>query len=245
MAQAFKAIIVIDDGNVPAHPIAPGGPPPEVWPGPGYPAHPIAPGGGPSHPIVIIPPDSLAPGVPSHPIYLPVEPAHPIAPGGQPPFPSQGPGFPTPPIYIPPGGQPPTVWPGPGVPTHPIVIPPDAVAPGVPTHPIVLPPPVVWPGPGYPAHPIAPGGQPPGIWGGGNVPMPTPPIYIGLPPGEQPPPDGNGNSPAHPIVLPPDVPPDPNSSVLVHCYVAGHGGAWFLVNTAHVGGQPPTPQPKK
>jgi hypothetical protein len=216
MAQAFKAIIIIDEqqggggsppgiwggGNegFPTHPIAPGGPPPGIWPGPGYPSHPIAPGGGPSHPIVIPPPT-------------------------QP-------------------GQPPEIWPKPGHPAHPIVIPPDAVSPGVPSHPIYLPP-VIWPGPGYPSHPIAPGGQPPGIWGGGNVPMPTPPIYIPIPPGEELPPDGSGNSPAHPIVIPPDVPPDPSNSVLVHCYVPGYGGCWFLVNTAQVGGQPPQGGPKK
>jgi hypothetical protein len=81
----------------------------------------------------VIPPDAVAPGVPSHPIVLPPPgiwpgpgyPAHPIAPGGPPPGPSQGPGFPTPPIYIglPPGEMPP---PGNGnAPTHPIVIPPD------------------------------------------------------------------------------------------------------------------------
>lgn len=47
-------------------------------------------------------------------------------------------------------------------------------------------------------------GQPPGIWGGGNVPMPTPPIAnVPGAPGFPPP------HPAHPIVLPPDqVPPD-------------------------------------
>jgi hypothetical protein len=188
----------------------------------------------------------------------PGSPAHPIAPGGQPPgfwggvappYPDiGGPGAqpgPSHPIVIPPG-PPPVVWPGPGYPAHPIVIPPDAVAPGVPTHPIYLPP-VVWPGPGYPAHPIAPGGQPPGFWGGGNVPMPTPPIYIGLPPGEQPPSGGDGNSPTHPIVLPPGSPPPTSSgsNVLVHCYVPGYGGCWFLVNTAQVGGQPPVPGPKK
>jgi hypothetical protein len=64
---------------------------------------------------------------------------------------------------------------------------------GVPTPPIYLPPqlpPGVWPQP--------PGQQPPGIWGGGNVPMPTPPIYL---PGA---PSGPG-SPAHPIILPPNV----------------------------------------
>jgi hypothetical protein len=51
--------------------------------------------------------------------------------------------------------------------------------------------------------------QPPGIWGGGNVPMPTPPIYLppvlpGGPPVVIWPSPGH---PAHPIVLPP--PPDP------------------------------------
>jgi hypothetical protein len=101
-------------GPGPAHPIAPGGPPPTIWPEPGYPAHPISPGGPPpiagwtppgyqpSHPIVI-PPDGLAPGIPSHPIYWP-------------PYPSQGPGFPSHPVA--PGGSP-------GVPAHPIIIPGD------------------------------------------------------------------------------------------------------------------------
>jgi hypothetical protein len=47
-----------------SHPIAPGGPPPGIWPSPGYPAHPIAPGG---------PPPGIwpSPGVPTHPIVLP------------------------------------------------------------------------------------------------------------------------------------------------------------------------------
>jgi hypothetical protein len=91
-------------GYQPSHPIAPGGPPPVAgWTPPGYqPSHPIAPGGlppgiwggappypdigfpgaqpGPSHPIVI-PPDAIAPGIPSHPIYWPIAPSHPIAPG--------------------------------------------------------------------------------------------------------------------------------------------------------------------
>jgi hypothetical protein len=86
----------------PAHPIAPGGPPPtvsppiyyppSVWPPqpPVYPAHPIAPGGPPPYPAhpIVIPPDAIAPGVPSHPIYWPIEPTHPIAPGGAPPTPT-------------------------------------------------------------------------------------------------------------------------------------------------------------
>ena len=48
--------------------------------------------------------------------------------------------------------------------------------------------------------PIVPG-EPPGIWGGGNQPFPTPPIHI--------PPPGFGHHPAHPIVLPPNVPSHP------------------------------------
>lgn len=76
--------------------------------------------------------------------------------------------------------------------------------------------------------PIPPGaeqpGKPPGIWGGGNVPMPTPPIANvpgapgyrppgGQPPGIWPnPPEGTAPLPEHPIVLPPDEgtkPPEP------------------------------------
>jgi hypothetical protein len=38
------------------------------------------------------------------------------------------------------------------------------------------------------------GGQPPGIWGGGNEPFPTPPIAIPRPPTE-PPPDGADKPP--------------------------------------------------
>ena len=133
----------------PAHPIAPGGPPPVVWPGPGRPdqglpgsppgiwggappwvSHPIAPGG---------PPPGIWPS--------PGWPSHPIAPGGRPPgiwggAPSYpdigGPGpqpTPTPPIYLPPGSLPDVK------PEHPIYIPPSSGVPGVPTHPIVLPPP--------------------------------------------------------------------------------------------------------
>jgi len=108
----------------------------------------------------VIPPGSLAPGVPTHPIVLPPpQPGHPIV---IPPD-AISPGHPSHPIALPP------VQPG-----HPIVIPPDAIEPGVPTHPIYLPP-VIWPGPGVPTHPIA--GEPPlGIWGGGSVPMPGNPM---------------------------------------------------------------------
>lgn len=126
-----------------------GSPPPRPTPGP-TPPGPVDPGYGidaglrPTHPIVI-PPDAIEPGVPTHPIYLPVYPSHPIViPPG-----SLAPGKPTHPIYLP-------VYP-----SHPIVIPPDAVEPGVPTHPIVLPePPLgIWGGPWeppYPSHGLPP-----------------------------------------------------------------------------------------
>lgn len=48
--------------------------------------------------------------------------------------------------------------------------------------------------------PVYPEGQPPGIWGGGNEPFPTPPIFL---------PDRPGGRPEHPIVLPPNVPAHP------------------------------------
>jgi hypothetical protein len=71
------------------------------------------------------------------------------------------------------GGGP---MPGGPFPSHPIS--PGGPPPHV-EHPI---PPTVWPRP-----PGRPGGKPPlGIWGGGNEPFPTPPIYIG-PPTEEPP----------------------------------------------------------
>jgi hypothetical protein len=69
---------------------------------------------------------------------------------------------------------------------------------------------------GGPIIPSVPG-KPPGIWGGGNEPFPTPPIYIPVPP-----PSGGGPDdphpehpiyipvyPAHPIVIP--IPPKPPS----------------------------------
>lgn len=74
-------------GNVPmpTPPIAnvpgAGGPPLVIW-GPNDPR--------PENPIVIVPPGSMGPGVPTHPIYIPVYPAHPIVlppegGGGEPP----------------------------------------------------------------------------------------------------------------------------------------------------------------
>lgn len=115
-----------------------------------------------------------------------VGPSHPIAPGGQPPL---------------------GIWGGGGVGNYPDAgFPgPQPGAPGQPTHPIYNPP---YPsqGPGFPTNPIAPGGPPPGIWGGGGVgnypdagfpaPQPPPgqpthPIAPGGQPG-QPPQEGQG-----------------------------------------------------
>jgi hypothetical protein len=127
----------------------------------------------------VIPPDAISPGVPTHPIYIPVYPAHPIV---IPPD-TIGPGVPTHPIYIPPG-----IWGGGNepFPTPPIVI--------IPQPPGGKPPVVIWPSPGHPEHPIViplppldvkpehpivlPPQQPPGIWGGANEGFPTPPIVI-------------------------------------------------------------------
>ena len=71
VGEIYNADLSIGGGPVmppvfPAHPIAPGGPPPVAgWTPPGYhPAHPIAPGG---------PPPTVMP-----PIYYPPYPAHPI-----------------------------------------------------------------------------------------------------------------------------------------------------------------------
>jgi len=112
--------------------------------------------------------------------YLPEIGGGPIIP----PTPGQPPGIwgptdprPTPPIHIPPTqpGQPPGIWPPSGVVTPPIYYPPE-----------------IWPTP--PAKP------PLGIWGGAPLPVPTPPIYIPLPP-------DSDLKPEHPIVLPPGTIP--------------------------------------
>jgi hypothetical protein len=55
-------------------------------------------------------------------------------------------------------------------------------------------PPGIWPSPGHPAHPIAPGGPPPGYWGGVAPPLPTHPIA----PGGPPPGYWGGVAPPHP-----------------------------------------------
>lgn len=112
-------ITPVDQKLSPEHPIYKPTPPSDVHP---------------SHPIVI-PPNAIGPGVPTHPIFLPVYPEHPIV---IPPD-AIGPGQPSHPIYLP----------QPIHPSHPIVIPPDSIEPGVPTHPIYLPP------PGMPTNPIA------------------------------------------------------------------------------------------
>jgi hypothetical protein len=93
---------------------------------PVYPAHPIAPGG---PPPTVMPPIYYPPVYPAHPIAGPPEwghhPAHPIAPGGPPPtvmppiyYPpviSGPPGpWPTPPIALPPEQPPGEIPPGPG-----------------------------------------------------------------------------------------------------------------------------------
>lgn len=112
--QPFLALITpVGGGDTPQ--------PPGIWGGGNVPM--------PTPPIYIIPPDAISPGVPTHPIFIPVYPAHPIV---IPPE-SIGPGVPTHPIVLPPP-----------CPAHPIVIPPDAISPGVPAHPIVLPPTSIW-----------------------------------------------------------------------------------------------------
>ncbi|HZM25812.1 MAG TPA: hypothetical protein VFB89_00465 [Gemmatimonadales bacterium] len=164
MAVLCMIIPLSEMGNVPAHPIAPGGPPPGIWPSPGHPAHPIAPGGQPPGIWGGAPsyPDQGLPGQPPGIWPSPGHPAHPIAPGGPPPGIWPSPGHPAHPIA--PGGRPPGIWggapsypdqglPGPQpIPTPPIYLPPGTI-PGHPEHPIYIPP-SIWPSPGVPTHPI-------------------------------------------------------------------------------------------
>jgi hypothetical protein len=105
---------------------------------------------------------------------------------------------------------------------------------GVPDQGLPGQPPGIWPSPGHPSHPIAPGGQPPGYWGGvappypdqglpGRPPYPSqgpgfptapimlPPYVPGGPPVSIWPNPGN---PAHPIVLPPPPPPPPDNEAI-------------------------------
>lgn len=104
-----------------------------------------------------------------------------------------------PPNYVDIGG--PGPQPGPGRPTHPIYNPPYPSQ-----------------GPGFPTHPIAPGGAPPGIWGGSGQPYPDagfPGPQPGGPPGiwggpwQPPHPSQGPGFPTNPIVLPPYEPGGP------------------------------------
>ena len=151
------------------------------------------------------------------------------------------PGVPTHPIYNPaypdnslPQPQPPG---GGGVPTHPIARP-----PGVPTHPIYNP---AYPDnslprpPGVPTHPIyipPEGTEPPlGIWG----PPQMPPGYWGggMGPGVKPQPH-----PEHPIVLPPDLPPETGDGAKIEWKTAWtEQTGWIVVGIPSEGTLVPTP----
>jgi hypothetical protein len=153
------------------------------------------------------------------------------------------PGYPDNSLPVPPGGV--GIWPSPGVPTHPI-------APGGP-------PPGIWPSPGHPAHPISPGGPPPGYWGGVAPPLPTPPIYF-PPPGGQPPlgiwggrpPNyvdiggpGPQPRPEHPIVLPPNLPPETPEGGKIDWKTAWTPQTgWVVVGIPSEGTTVPTPSKK-
>jgi hypothetical protein len=165
-----------------------------------------------------------------------------------------GPGFgggePSHPIVLPPG-VPPGIWPSPGVPTPPIYYPPTPPgiwpSPGYPSHPIAGPPPGIWPSPGHPAHPIAPGGPPPGYWGGIAPPYPSHPIAPGGPPpgywgGVAPP------LPTHPIA-PGGRPSEPPSTEGDWAYSPIYGWVWVPAGSGgkpvpappEGGGEVPTP----
>lgn len=102
--------------------------------------------------------------------------------------------------------------------------------PAYPAHPIYI--------PGTPTHPIY---YPPGIWGGGNEPFPTPPIVI---------PPGSPGVPTHPIYYPPGIwgPTDPRPGYGLPGQPPGTwGGAGepFPTPPIHLppvgGGSPPRP----
>jgi hypothetical protein len=151
-----------------------------------------------------------------------------------PPYPSQGPGFPTHPIAGP--GRPP--WWGmaqdPGY----------GISSDRPWGPI-----------NYPDHGLP--GQQPGIWGP-NDPRPSPPIYI-PPPGGQPPLGiwgptdprpgyglpGPQPHPEHPIVLPPDLPPETEDGGKIDWKVAWTPvTGWVVVGIPAEGTLVPTPSKK-
>jgi hypothetical protein len=197
-------------------------------PGPGMP--PTWGGGGqPSFPVTM-PPIYYPPYLPT----LPNPPPPVWGGGGQPgPFPPPGTwGGVAPPGYITGGPgwlpQPPLgIWGGRPPPYVDIGLPGPQPIPGWP--PVVMPP-IYYP-------PAGSGGSPPGFWGGSS-PWPgwaTPPIYIPIPPGEQPPEPGNGLTPSNPIYIPGESGPG-GVKALVHVYVAGVGGVWFLIDVP-----PPAP----
>jgi hypothetical protein len=93
-------------------------------------------------------------------------------------------------------------------------------------------PPIFYPpypstGPGFPTHPIAPGGPPPGIWGGAPIPgYPAHPIAPGGPP--------SFGHPEHPINEPPT-----GGANWVLVFIPGVGWVWAIVPGA--GGAPEPP----
>jgi hypothetical protein len=170
--QPFLAMIIPagSGGGEPSHPIAPGGPPPGIWPDPGRPTHPIAPGGRPpgiwggAPPYVDIGLPGQPPGIwggrpPWVDNTLPGGGGSPPGIwGGAPPWVDNTlPGWqprPSHPIAPGGGGRPPGIWGGGNVPmpTPPIFLPPGSIPGAKPEHPIYIP-----PGsgvPGVPTHPI-------------------------------------------------------------------------------------------
>jgi hypothetical protein len=167
-------------------------PTPPVYPGQGLPQPPVDPGFG-GGPAIIIPPDAIAPGVPSAPIYLGPKPGqglpgggHTWPIGGRPDRPDQGlPGY----------GRPDQGLPGYGHPSHPIVYPPGYPSQGLP------------PTPGLP--PLVPNPPIVGVPPDNQIPVMPPHIGGGPAPGGGLP-DGSVLLVPVPstaaIVVPPDVP---------------------------------------
>lgn len=91
------------------------------------------------------------------------------------------------------------------------------------------------------------GGSPPGIWGGGNVPMPTPPIAnVPGAPGYNPPgkPPGIWGGPidpypGHPLPEPPGKPPEPIQPPIEWKVVWHPTEGWMVVGVPNV----PHPSP--
>jgi hypothetical protein len=99
------------------------------------------------------------------------------------------------------------------------------------------------PGGPRPEHPIAPGGEPPGIWGG------VPPEYVDIGgPGDQPYPDqGLPPFPSHPIVIPPEFIADvhPEHPIVIPPPPKPPLGFWGGTppNYVDIGGPGPQPGP--